>query len=881
EIGEGTTEPIAVTGVTMANVSVTVGNSVTLSPIVTPNNAANKTVTFAIVNGGDKIELNTTNGSVMGKVAGTATVRVTTTDGNFTDDATVTVTAAPATISNEYCYDVAILGGLAENTGSHIGQMDKTGSYCEWAINGGAGGTATITVTYATNVDAPSFGIAINNGAVNNHSITSNGDWGAYTGSYQFTANLNAGNNTIRFTTPSGGVNLRCITVVAPAAETSCNMTISAQPQSANYSTGASASALTVTASGSGLSYVWYRSADNSNSTLANDTQVGTAATYTPNTATAGTSYYYVIITDGNDCTATSNVAAITVTAAPAQDCDKIRIVRFVRQNGDGNSTVKGTAYAQDNNGTIAVSTATDNTTAWYEIPTDKADEFYYKNVQTGRYLYRVRTDNPSGWNGEVAKAADTNAKTDFYKWKYVACETWGDRYYLGNVAGANFDNITSGNVYMLNTMLDFEEEGFYGQAYQANWAVGTNSNATHGSLSIQFDVVSNNADNPDCETSDCDITISAQPKSASYFVGDTAVPLTVTASGSDLSYLWYQSTDNSNSTPANDIQYQSANFAAFTPDISSAGTFYYYAVISNNDCSVTSNVATITVTTQGTSTPTYPAGYPKTMAMQNPLFWEFGSPQVNAAGALIPGSNGNLYTADASAHVWNINGVPTLYVYASHDMEQAAGCDRMDRYHVFSTTDMVNWTDYGEILKADDVPWHDGTFQNNSKFMWAPDAAYKNGKYYFYFPHPSKNEAGTGNTWGDSWKIGIAVSDHPASDFTILNQTLGGLPYKGEIDPCVFVDDDGQAYFYYGGGGTCYAAKLKDNMIELDGPLQEQQGLSNFHEGTWIHKYNGKYYLSHSDNSGGGANNGDQLKYAVSDSPLGPWTDMGAYVYA
>ncbi|MDR2685075.1 MAG: family 43 glycosylhydrolase, partial [Prevotellaceae bacterium] len=247
----------------------------------------------------------------------------------------------------------------------------------------------------------------------------------------------------------------------------------------------------------------------------------------------------------------------------------------------------------------------------------------------------------------------------------------------------------------------------------------------------------------------------------------------------------------------------------------------------------------------------------------------------------VLDGTTGNLYTADPSAHVWNINGTPTLFVYASHDMEQAAGCDRMDRYHVFSTVDMVNWTDYGEIMDASDVPWHNGTFQNNSKFMWAPDCVYKNGKYYFYFPHPSKNEAD--NDWGDNWQVGIATSDFPASDFTILPQPLSGLNNGSEhqIDPCVFVDDDGQAYIYNGGGGTCFGGRLKENMIEVDGNMQSMAGLVNFHEATWIHKYNGKYYLSYSDNSGGGANNGDQLKYAVSDSPLGPWTDKGVFLYA
>jgi len=341
----------------------------------------------------------------------------------------------------------------------------------------------------------------------------------------------------------------------------------------------------------------------------------------------------------------------------------------------------------------------------------------------------------------------------------------------------------------------------------------------------------------------------------------------------------------------------QTARYARITKPASNTGNFWriyklYVANIANTDLS------TIPGISDGTPEigwdldgvggdppavePNYPEGYPQTMVMSNPLFWQFGSETVNANGDLIT-QRGNLYTADASARVWNIDGVETLFVYASHDMQQGVGCDRMDRYHVFSTTDMVNWTDYGEIFNAGDVPWHTGTFRNNSKFMWAPDCVYKDGKYYYYFPHPSQNSNDNAGSWGNNWQTGIAVSEFPASDFTILPNWLQGLNNgaQHQIDPHVFIDDDGRAYFYNGGGGRCFGGILKDNMIEIDGNMQEMQGLVNFHEATWIHKYNGKYYLSYSDNSGGGANNGDQLKYAVSDHPLGPWIDMGAYIYA
>lgn len=101
-------------------------------------------------------------------------------------------------------------------------------------------------------------------------------------------------------------------------------------------------------------------------------------------------------------------------------------------------------------------------------------------------------------------------------------------------------------------------------------------------------------------------------------------------------------------------------------------------------------------------------------------------------------------------------------------------------------------------------------------------------------------------------------------------------------IDPCVFVDDDGQAYIYNGGGGTCKGGRLKDNMMELDGAMRTMEGLVDFHEATWIHKYNGVYYLSYSDNHEPGQEGvagWNRMHYAISDHPLGPWKHMGIYM--
>ncbi len=254
---------------------------------------------------------------------------------------------------------------------------------------------------------------------------------------------------------------------------------------------------------------------------------------------------------------------------------------------------------------------------------------------------------------------------------------------------------------------------------------------------------------------------------------------------------------------------------------------------------------------------------YPMTREMHNPLFVEFPSPMYGTD------SIGRMYTADASGHVWKDG---RLYVYASHDLEPPQGCDRMDRYHVFSTDDLVNWTDHGEILSSYDVMHQSGW--GIEGWMWAPDCAYnpKNGKYYFYFPHVKEPLP-----WGGhEWRVGIAVSDNPVSDFHMAGYVEGA---PSLIDPTVFVDDDGQAYIYNGGGGQCAGGKLRsDDWTRLDGEMQPMQGLVDFHEGTWVHKYNGKYYLSHSDDHG---RDGNQLRYAMSDSPLGPWKDMGVYLYA
>ncbi|OBZ11115.1 family 43 glycosylhydrolase [Bacillus sp. FJAT-26390] len=217
-----------------------------------------------------------------------------------------------------------------------------------------------------------------------------------------------------------------------------------------------------------------------------------------------------------------------------------------------------------------------------------------------------------------------------------------------------------------------------------------------------------------------------------------------------------------------------------------------------------------------------------------------------------------SIFTADPSAHVWNDG---RIYVYASHDIFPSRGSDLMDKYHVFSSDNMVDWVDEGEILRADDVPWG----RPEGGFMWAPDAAYKDGTYYFYFPHPS------GTNWNNSWKIGVATSDKPAADFTAQGY-IEGLPGSNLIDPSVFRDDDGSYYLYAGGGGTSYGVKLAADMMSISGPIKQFTELEDFHEATWVFKRGSIYYLMYSDNNPGA----NRMRYATSNSPLGPWVNRG-----
>jgi len=223
-----------------------------------------------------------------------------------------------------------------------------------------------------------------------------------------------------------------------------------------------------------------------------------------------------------------------------------------------------------------------------------------------------------------------------------------------------------------------------------------------------------------------------------------------------------------------------------------------------------------------------------------------------------------NQFTADPSARVFN----GKVYVYPSHDIKATPGHGRagwfvMEDYHVFSSDNLTDWTDHGMIVSQTKVPWADPA----SYSMWAPDCIARNGKYYFYFPTTTKPEAPGGR---GRFAVGVAVSNTPVGPFKPEVEPIKGVV---GIDPNVFIDDDGQAYLYWS-QGNIYAAKLKTNMLEIEGEVKTLGDLptKGLKEGPYVYKHNGTYYLTYPHVE----NKIERLEYATSKSPLGPFKFTG-----
>lgn len=215
-------------------------------------------------------------------------------------------------------------------------------------------------------------------------------------------------------------------------------------------------------------------------------------------------------------------------------------------------------------------------------------------------------------------------------------------------------------------------------------------------------------------------------------------------------------------------------------------------------------------------------------------------------------------YTADPAALVYK----DKVYLYVGHDQApDDVNSYRMNEWLLYSSSDMVQWQEHPVPLKPTDFTWAKGD-------AWAAEVIERNGKFYWYVT------VSHGTIHGKS--IGIAVSDSPTGPFKdALGKALvtNDMTTKtkiswDDIDPTVMIDDDGQAYLFWG-NTVCNYVKLKENMIEFDGPIQTID-LPNFTEAPWIHKRKDWYYLSYAYQFP------EKIAYAMSKSINGPWEYKG-----
>lgn len=221
-----------------------------------------------------------------------------------------------------------------------------------------------------------------------------------------------------------------------------------------------------------------------------------------------------------------------------------------------------------------------------------------------------------------------------------------------------------------------------------------------------------------------------------------------------------------------------------------------------------------------------------------------------------------DVFTADPAPMVYG----DTVYLYVGQD-EAASDRDngyKMNRWLVYSSKDMKTWTSHGSPLSPADFEWA----RNDA---WAGQTIEKDGKFYWYVPMNHKTIGGKA--------IGVAVGDSPLGPFKdargsalITNDMTKatGISWD-DIDPTPFIDDDGQAWLFWG-NQKCYYAKLKPNMIELDSPIQvvPDDQVKNFTEAPWLHKRKGLYYLSYATGFP------EKIAYATASKITGPWTYRG-----
>lgn len=219
------------------------------------------------------------------------------------------------------------------------------------------------------------------------------------------------------------------------------------------------------------------------------------------------------------------------------------------------------------------------------------------------------------------------------------------------------------------------------------------------------------------------------------------------------------------------------------------------------------------------------------------------------------------------------------LYVYTGQDIYKDGehlglpGDYNIADWRCYSTDDMVHWRSHGILLRPEDFP------NGKAGVAWAAQVVEKNGKYYWYVTYGNKNGAGH--------SVGVAIADTPVGPFKVVEKAVvtDDMTRGNDIDPTVLIDDDGTAWLAW--GQTSYLAKLKDNMVEIDGEIIDLK-LQSYIEGPWLYKRNGLYYNiyagfrpANANNGnggrrGGGGFGGETINYATAEKITGPYTFRG-----
>ena len=207
-------------------------------------------------------------------------------------------------------------------------------------------------------------------------------------------------------------------------------------------------------------------------------------------------------------------------------------------------------------------------------------------------------------------------------------------------------------------------------------------------------------------------------------------------------------------------------------------------------------------------------------------------------------------YTADPAPMVYN----DTVFLYTTHDEDDAEGF-KMQDWLLYTSTDMVNWTDHGVVASLKSFDW-----VKRDNGAWAEQVVERNGKFYMYCPIHGNG-------------IGVLVSDSPYGPFKdpLGKPLVWQKEHWDDFDPTVFIDEDGQAYMYWG-NPNCYYVKLNEDMISYSGDIVKlKETPEHYQEGPWFYKRNGHYYLAFASTCCP-----EGIGYAMSDSPTGPWKTKG-----